>query len=55
MQKIQKTQQQDPNSKDYKCRELTYILKSITKEFIKNFYRGLIQGHNKATALINRL
>ena len=36
MQKIQKTQQQDPDSKDYKYRELIYILKSIAKEFIKN-------------------
>ena len=42
MQKIQKAQQQDLNSKDYKYRELIYILKSIAKEFIKDFYRELI-------------
>ena len=48
-------QQQDLNSKDYKYRELMYILKSITKEFIKDFYKGLIQKYNKTTALVNRL
>ena len=47
-------QQQNPDNKDYKYRELIYILKSIAKEFIKNFYMGLIQGYNKITALINR-
>ena len=41
MQRIQKAQQQDLDSKDYKYRELTYILKNIVKEFIKDFYRGL--------------
>ena len=35
-------QQQNPDSKDYKYRELIYILKSITKEFIKDFYKKLI-------------
>ena len=35
-------QQQDLDSKDYKYRELIYFLRSIVKEFIKNFYRGLI-------------
>jgi hypothetical protein len=28
----------DLNSKDYKNQELIYILRSITKEFIKDFY-----------------
>ena len=42
MQKIQEAQQQDPDNKDYKYRELTYILKSIVKEFIKDFYKRLI-------------
>ena len=55
MQKIQKVQQQDLNSKDYKYRELIYILKSITEEFIKDFYKELTQKYNKATALVNRL
>ena len=55
MQRIQEAQQQDPDSEDYKCRELTYILKNIAKEFIKDFHKGLIQGHNRATALVNRL
>ena len=35
-------QQQDLDSKDYKCKELIYILRSIVKEFIKDFYKGLI-------------
>ena len=35
-------QQQDLDSKDYKYRELIYILKSIVKEFIKNFHKRLI-------------
>ena len=35
-------QQQDLDSKDYKYRELTYILKSIAEEFIRDFYKGLI-------------
>ena len=29
--------------------------KSITKEFIKDFYRNFTQRHNKTTALIKRL
>ena len=32
-----------------------YIPKSITKEFIKEFYKNFIQGHNRATALVARL
>ena len=42
MQKIQEAQQQDLDSKDYKYRKLIYILKSIIKEFIKDFYRRII-------------
>ena len=42
MQKIQEAQQQDSDSKDYKYRKLIYILKSIAKEFIKDFHKGLI-------------
>ena len=41
MQRIQEAQQQDLDSKNYKCRELTYVLKSIVEEFIKDFYKGL--------------
>ena len=48
-------QQQDLDSEDYKCRELMYILKSITEEFIKDFYKRLTQRYNRATALVNRL
>ena len=35
-------QQQDLDSEDYKYKELIYILKSIIKEFIKDFYKGII-------------
>ena len=42
MQRIQKAQQQDLDSKDYECRELIYILRNIIKDFIKDFYKGLI-------------
>ena len=41
MQKIQKAQQQNLDSEDYKYKELMYILRNIVKEFIKDFYRGL--------------
>ena len=42
MQRIQEAQQQDLDSEDYECRELIYILRSITKEFVKDFHKGLI-------------
>ena len=42
MQKIQKAQQQDLDSKDYKYKKLIYILKSIIKEFVKDFHKRLI-------------
>ena len=29
--------------------------KSITKEFIKEFYKGMTQGHNGAIGLVLRL
>ena len=32
-----------------------YILRSIAKEFIKEFYGNLIQGHNRVIALVARL
>jgi hypothetical protein len=55
MQRIQEAQQQDPDSEDYECRELTYVPRSIAEEFVKDFHKGLTQGHNGATALVNRL
>ena len=42
MQRIQEVQEQNPNNKKYKNRELMYILSSLAKEFIKDFYQGLI-------------
>jgi len=39
----------------YKNREVKYILKSIAEHFIKDFYKGLTQGHNGATGLVLRL
>ena len=32
-----------------------YILKSIIEEFIKDFYKELIQKYNKIIVLVNRL
>ena len=32
-----------------------YILRSIVKEFVKEFYKNLIQGHNGVIALVARL
>ena len=55
MQKIQKAKKQNPDSKEYKNRELIYILNKLTKEFIKDFYQGIIQSYNKVIAFINRL
>ena len=43
------------DTKDYKNRELIYILREITEEFVKNFYRGMVQRYNKATILVLRL
>ena len=55
MQRIQKTQSEDEDTKDYINREITYILKSIAKKFVKKFHTNLMQRHNKATALVRRL
>jgi len=32
-----------------------YIPKGIIKEFIKEFYKGIIQGYNRAIGLVLRL
>ena len=45
----------NPDTKDYKNWELTYILREIAEEFIKDFYKGITQGYNKATILVLRL
>ena len=55
MQRIQKAKKQDLDNKEYKNRELIYILSELAKEFIKDFHQGMTQGYNGATALINRL
>ena len=38
IQRIQKVQEQDPNSEEYKNRELIYIPSSLAEEFMKDFY-----------------
>ena len=38
MQRIQEAKEQDPDSKEYKNKELTYILNKLVKEFIKDFH-----------------
>jgi len=32
-----------------------YIPRNITREFVKEFYRNLIQRYNRATALVRKL
>ena len=54
-QRIKKAQEHDPDTKYYKDRELIYILKAVVEEFVKEFYKGMIQGHSGATALVLRL
>ena len=36
--RIQEAKEQDPDSKEYKNRELIYILNKLAKEFIKDFH-----------------
>ena len=38
MQKIQEAKKQNPDNKEYKNRELIYILNKLAKEFIKDFH-----------------
>ena len=40
-QQIKETQNKDPDYKDYKEKETTYIPKKIAKEFITKFYKGI--------------
>ena len=42
MQRIQEAKKQDLDSKEYKNKELIYILNKLAKEFIKDFYQGII-------------
>ena len=42
MQRIQKAKEQNPDSEEYKNRELIYIPNKLAKEFIKDFYQGII-------------
>ena len=55
MQRIQEAKEQDPDSKEYKNRELIYIPNKLAKEFIKDFHQGMTQSYNGVIALINRL
>ena len=42
MQRIQKAKKQNPDSEEYENRKLAYILNKVVKEFIKDFYQGII-------------
>ena len=46
--KIQEVQAEDLDIEQYKVRETMYILRGIAEEFIKDFYKGIIQGYNRA-------
>jgi transposase InsO family protein len=54
-QKIQEAQSEDPDSEQYEHREATYVPKAIAEEFVKEFHKGMTQGHNGATGLVSRL
>ena len=53
--RIQEVQAKDLDADQYEVREATYIPRGIVEEFIKDFYRGIIQGHNRAQGLVLRL
>ena len=53
--RIQEVQAKDLDTIKYKTREAIYILKGITEEFIKEFYKGIIQGYNGVQGLVLRL
>ena len=40
--RIQEVQAKDLDINQYKVREVTYVLREIAEEFIKDFYRGII-------------
>ena len=42
MQRIQKAKKQNLDSEEYKNKELIYIPNKLAKEFIKDFYQGMI-------------
>ena len=42
MQRIQEVKKQDLDSEKYKNKELIYMLNKLAKEFIKDFYQGII-------------
>ena len=46
--KIQEVQAKDLDIEQYKVRETIYILRGIAEEFIKDFYKGIIQEYNRA-------
>ena len=46
--RIQEVQAKDLDIGQYKVREAIYILREIIEEFIKEFYKGIIQGYNRA-------
>ena len=54
-QKIQEAQAEDPDADQYENREATYVPRSIAKEFVSEFHKGMTQGHNGATGLVSRL
>ena len=58
-QQIQEAKEIDLDYEDYKRRETQlkaiYVLGDITKEFISEFHRGIMQGYNGAIVLVARL
>ena len=48
-------QSENKSLREYKNKKAIYILKSIIKEFIKEFHKNLTQRHNGAIALVRKL
>ena len=44
--RIQEVQAKNLDVKEYKAREVIYILREIIEEFIKEFYKGITQGYS---------
>ena len=53
--RIKEVQAKNLDADQYKVREVIYILKEIVEEFIKEFYKGIIQGYNRVQGLVLRL
>jgi hypothetical protein len=54
-QRIREAQLEDPETDQYEWRENTYIPRELAGEFVRDFHKGMTQGHNGAQGLVSRL